>query len=232
MINYQVKQVDRDSWIIQEEQVRCFLFVGTERALLVDSGMELDDLRGTVESLTRLPVTLVNTHTDHDHISCNDQFEQVYMHPAEFSFYHQLSARWSGLESIWDGDQIDLGGRVFQVILTPGHTPGSIALLDETKRILVGGDGIQDGTIYMYGAQRDLSAYIRSLEMLQSRYSSQFDLVFPSHATCPVSSSIILDLLKGAKRIQSGNLEGTPVEVDEPGVIRYDMGVAKMLYCP
>lgn len=232
MLDYKVESLGTDSWIIQEEQVRCFLFAGTKRALLVDSGMELSDLRGTVEQLTHLPVMLVNTHTDHDHISCNDQFETVYMHPAEFSFYHQLSGRWKGLEPLWDGEQIDLGDRVFQIILLPGHTPGSIALLEETRRILVGGDGIQDGTIYMYGAQRDISAYIRSLERLEAHYASRFDLVYPSHARCPVPAEIIPELIKGAKAIRAGEIPGAPAAVEEPGVNLYDMGVAKMFYRP
>lgn len=43
-----------------------------------------------------------------------------------------------------DGDRIDLGDRTLTVLHLPGHTPGSIALLDATNRILFTGDVIYD----------------------------------------------------------------------------------------
>jgi len=39
-----------------------------------------------------------------------------------------------------DGDIIDLGGRRLEVICTPGHSPGSMCLLDRQNRILFTGD--------------------------------------------------------------------------------------------
>lgn len=43
-----------------------------------------------------------------------------------------------------EGDHIDLGDRVFTVLLLPGHSPGSIALLDERDGLFLSGDSVYD----------------------------------------------------------------------------------------
>ena len=61
------------------------LFVGTDKALLLDTGYGFGNLRETVRSLTDLPLIIVNTHAHVDHANGNWQFEEaVYLHPADF----------------------------------------------------------------------------------------------------------------------------------------------------
>lgn len=43
-----------------------------------------------------------------------------------------------------EGDRIDLGDRVFTVLVLPGHSPGSLALLDERDGLLLSGDAVYD----------------------------------------------------------------------------------------
>ena len=59
---------------------------------------------------------------------------------------------------VHDGDIIELGDRPLKIIETPGHTPGSIAILDIKKRRIFTGDPIQDGRIFMFGVQREMHA--------------------------------------------------------------------------
>src|SRR5579862_8585061 len=47
----------------QSEEVICYLILGTKRAVLFDTGMGISNIRAVVESLTTLPVTVVNSHT-------------------------------------------------------------------------------------------------------------------------------------------------------------------------
>lgn len=63
-----------------------------------------------------------------------------------------------------DGDRIDLGERPLEIISLPGHTPGSIAILDVNNRVLISEDPIQDGLIFMFGVQREIHAYSKSLK--------------------------------------------------------------------
>jgi glyoxylase-like metal-dependent hydrolase (beta-lactamase superfamily II) len=59
--------------------------------------------------------------------------------------------------SLEEGDEIDLGARGLRVLHLPGHSPGSIALYDETNRILFSGDVIYDGHLIddIDGCDRD-----------------------------------------------------------------------------
>ena len=67
-----------------------------------------------------------------------------------------------------DGDYIDLGNRMLRILHLPGHSPDSIALLDEKNQILFSGDIIYNGDLFdtLYHSDRD--AYKESLERLRS----------------------------------------------------------------
>ena len=78
-MDYQVIQIDSNTWRIEEERVRFFLLTGTERALLIDSGMQVKNAREIAEGLTKLPVSLLITHGDKDHVGSNEEFPVFYM---------------------------------------------------------------------------------------------------------------------------------------------------------
>ena len=92
-MEYQVIQTAPDTWRIEDGGVRLFLLAGTEKALLIDSGMNLRNARDIAESLTQLPGSLLNTHADRDHIGSNGQFPSFYLHPAEEPFYRSSGGK-------------------------------------------------------------------------------------------------------------------------------------------
>jgi glyoxylase-like metal-dependent hydrolase (beta-lactamase superfamily II) len=59
------------------EHTVMYLLVGNDRAVLVDTGCGIGNLRHVVEQLTTLPVTVVNTHTHLDHLGSNHQFSEI-----------------------------------------------------------------------------------------------------------------------------------------------------------
>jgi glyoxylase-like metal-dependent hydrolase (beta-lactamase superfamily II) len=65
-----------------------------------------------------------------------------------------------------DGDRVDLGGRTLTVLHLPGHSPGSIALLEEHSGMLFSGDVIYDGHLIDNLPESDLPSYRHSLERL------------------------------------------------------------------
>ena len=229
MANYEVIPLGNGAWRIEDEAVRCFLFTGEDYALLVDTGFGEGDLKSVIDSLTDLPLILLNTHADRDHIGCNHQFDTAFLHPSEL--YHP-GASGKEFSAIWENDLIDLGGRSFEVIHIPGHTPGSIALLDRGNRILVGGDSVQVGPIYMFGPMRNFPAYLHSLERLED-YIDDFDTVYPSHNEFPVPASIIPVLRREGERLLQGGIASEPVEVHGGVTVPlFDMDEVKFLYIP
>ena len=155
-MSVEVIRINDSSWRIEDNGVRCFLLTGSEKALLIDSGRDLRTARTIAEGLTDLPLLLLNTHADGDHTGSNDQFESFYMHPAEEAHFRR-GGRGGVIIPIQEGDTLDLGGRELRIIDLPGHTPGSIAVLDVRNRVLISGDPVQEhGRIFMFGAHRNM----------------------------------------------------------------------------
>ena len=205
-----VKQIADYFWSFEEDGVRSFLFEGTDRAMLVDTGFGTLPLGEMAAELTALPVFLVNTHTDRDHTGRNREFSPVCMHPAEMDRYQNglpEGCNPEDMRPLWEGEVIDLGHWRFEVILTPGHTPGSIMLLEREKRMLISGDTIQDGTIFMFGPGRNMPAFQSSLKRIMAM-ADAIDTVWPSHGNCPLTPDIIPNILRGSQDLLDGKLPG------------------------
>lgn len=227
-MNAEVIRINENSWRIEDSGVRCFLLTGSEKALLIDSGRELHTARDIAESLTDLPVMLLNTHADGDHTGSNEQFDSFYMHPAEEAHFRRGSRKGT-IIPIQEGDTLDLGGRELRIIDLPGHTPGSIAVLDVGNRVLISGDPVQEhGRIFMFGAHRNMENYIRSLEHLES-FIGQFDEIWPSHADIPISPALIRMLHDGAQNVLDGKVKGRPTDAHGNPVVGYDLGFCTLL---
>lgn len=141
------------------------LIVGEERALLIDTGFGVGDLRGAVESLTDKPVDVVNTHFHGDHSAGDGQFAEIWCHKYDAPYLRAVMADGSGKrmlppESCYkkedvvpirpvrvlemeDGHRFNLGnGREVEVIHMPGHAAGGCMLLDHGTGMLFSGDAV------------------------------------------------------------------------------------------
>ena len=204
----EVISINENSWYFSGAVGRAFLFKGEHTALLVDSTNGPGDLKGEVKKLTGdLPVMLVNTHADSDHIGCNDQFETAYMHPSEFAYYEiKRKKNFAVPKPLFEGERIDIGGRVFEPILVPGHTYGSMVLLNRKERFLVGGDTILQ-KVFIFGPQRNLRALIASLKKLQNQYIDDFDYILTAHQELKLDKGFIAKELEAAEALLAGKLK-------------------------
>lgn len=228
-MNGKIRELFENTWVIDDQGVYIFVAAGEEKALMIDTGRSGLDVTGLARQVTDLPLELVNTHADPDHVAGNQAFERFYMHPSEAMVYHNLRHGAGTIVPVYDGDEIDLGKRVFRVLHVPGHTPGSITLLDKGNRCLIGGDPVQeDGDIYMFGIHRDMEAYILGLKRLLAR-AAEFDRIYPSHAGLPVTVDIISKLIDGAGDILAGKVQGEPKTVHDQEILSFDVGVSRFL---
>ena len=225
-MEYEITQIDDTTWTLSEGFVRFFLLAGKNEALLIDTGMNVGKALEAAKSLTSLPVRLINTHADPDHISGNKDFTEVMMHPSEKENYVQHGAGGGNTKIIpvADGQIIDPGERPLQVVWIPGHTPGSIGILDINRRYFFSGDTVQQGSeIFMFGPQRNLSDFVASLEKLQ-KMSDKFDLIFACHGALSVKPSVISELITGAKKVLAGEIKGEPREMFGTKIQACDVG--------
>ncbi len=180
----------------QFQEVISYLILGTDRALLFDTGLGIGEISDVVGELTPLPVTVLNSHTHYDHVGGNAEFAQILALDTPFTrknsagFPHEILAgevsqgalcrslpvtadsasfhtrAWTPTTWIADGDRIELGGRSLEVIAVPGHTPDAVALLDRAAGLLWTGDTYYEGPIWLYVPETDLDAYQQSLARL------------------------------------------------------------------
>lgn len=143
------------------------LIPGKDAAILYDTGFGIGDLKSMVESLTDLPIIVVNSHNHGDHTLGNPQFSKVHIHELDAPLLSRLMempvrevppedvreykyvqedmvqpAKYE-VETFKDGHIFDLGGGYeLEVFHLPGHSPGGIALLDKKRRALFSGDAL------------------------------------------------------------------------------------------
>lgn len=230
----------------QFEEVISFLILGEKRAALFDTGMGIGDMRRVVAALTSLPIVVLNSHTHNDHVGDNWEFNEIYGMDTDFTRINAKGSREDaqaeltpdsicgqlpgGFDAksystrafhitrwIHDGETVDLGGRVLEVIATPGHTPDAICLLDRKNGLLFTGDSYYAGPIWLYRRETDLDAYIHSAERIAA-LAPQLLLLLPSH-NVPVDDPAQLPKLAAAiKKVRAGRVK--PISVGE-GKVHY-----------
>ena len=169
---------------------------GRDRDMLVDSGMGVVGLREWVPLVSERALDAVASHTHFDHIGAHHEFPCRLCHEAEASFLAgptranilidpyvtddifttlppapYVSARYNvrsapATRILADGDSIDLGDRHFEVLHTPGHSPGGIALWEKATGILFSGDIVYDGPLIEDTHHANAADYHRSMVRL------------------------------------------------------------------
>lgn len=169
---------------------------GRDRDMLVDSGMGVVSLREHVPMVTERPCVAVASHTHFDHIGCHHEFDERWVHrdeagimaqptraatladpyvtddiftrlpPAPYSSTEYAVKRAQATRILEDGDMVDLGDRTFEVIHTPGHSPGEIMLYERATEILFSGDTIYDGPLIDDAYHSDVPAYIATMKRI------------------------------------------------------------------
>ena len=66
-----------------------------------------------------------------------------------------------------EGDTVDLGDRAFEVLHFPGHTPGSIGLLQHSTGTLFSGDAIYDGLLFDFLPESNITDYVATMRKLR-----------------------------------------------------------------
>jgi glyoxylase-like metal-dependent hydrolase (beta-lactamase superfamily II) len=204
-----VHKLDERTYYFDQFDVHIYLFLGQERALLTDTGFGcFPDLKEKVAAITDLPLTVLNSHGHPDHCGGDASFGAIYAHPAGFEAIYHFSEGDFTLLPLEDGEIIDLGGRSFETILTPGHIDGHLALLNRAERILLPGDIVQGDHIVMYlGYGADYAKYRDSLVKLKDM-GALYDTILPCHGPVPMDRSQFDRVIACVDAYTAGQLAG------------------------
>lgn len=239
----------------QAQEAIAYLIVGSTRALLFDTGIGLVPVRPIVERLTTLPVTVINSHSHFDHVGGNAEFSDVWGMETAFTRDHETgrphadlasevasdafcdgppsgvdtaafrSRAWRTTHRFRDGERVDIGGRVLELLHVPGHTPDAVALLDRAHGLLWTGDSYYDATIWLFSPGTDVEAYERSLTRLVALAPSLRRLL-PAHNTISEPPARLLETLDAFRALRKG--QGVRVR-EAPGQLRVTVGGVSFL---
>ena len=233
---------------LHSEDPKSFLVEGSDRAVLIDTGIGVGDLGHLVRELTRLPVTVVVSHAHWDHVGGNRHFADIRapagaqaalregwsdermaraLDPRELSGTlptgtdpdHAGIPPLSDVGTIAAGDRIDLGGRTLEVIAAPGHCPELIVLLDRANGILFGTDAVYAAGLYAQMDVSDLDVYLATLTALATLVPD-LRIVYSSHGTVPFEPGLILAMRDAMAEV----IAGRPADREEAGGLRHDFG--------
>ena len=219
------REMKPGTWVIEGVGCMSYLLLGTEKAVLIDSGMSPRDLHAYCREITALPIFgVINTHGHFDHTGGNGWFGKAYMHPmaagAAKKPFGQADPKLLEyeIEILKDGQIIDIGGRPLEIIYIGAHSPGSIAILDKAERLLFTGDELEAGQVLLMFDEPGLPVtqtvenHQKQTQKLKSR-EHEFDLLCPSHNGTPIAKyylnlfieadQMILDGVEGKNDISS-----------------------------
>ena len=176
--DFQVHAYNEDFYILRQaaftnyEKPFLYLLFGNDKALLLDTGAGNADVAGAVGTVIdgwlarhgreSIPLIAGHTHSDGDHVAGDDQFANrpnttlVGLRPADVAAFYGLHD-WPNKAGTYD-----LGGRVLDLLPIPGHEPASIAVYDRRTGVLLVGDLLLPGRLYV----RDPDEFVRSVRRL------------------------------------------------------------------
>ncbi len=170
---------------------------GRDRDLLIDSGLGVAPLRQSIALLTERPIWCLGTHSHFDHVGAHHEFDERIMHGSEVEIMTAPTREnmvidkyvtvdiftafpYDGFDVdsyvvkaapptrlVDEGDVIDLGERVFDVLYLPGHSLGELGLFERETGIFFSGDCIYDGSLIDDGSDSNPDDYVESMERVK-----------------------------------------------------------------
>mgnify|MGYP003294058001 CR=1 FL=1 len=235
---FTVEKIDEATYVISEykhkEETHCYLLIGNEKALLIDTGLGVANIKEVVNVITDLPIMVVVTHVHWDHIGGHKYFDNVAVHENEkewlmgnFPLPLEIVKRnlfdencefpegfdaesyeiFHGIPQLilYDNDEIDLGNRKVQVIHTPGHSPGHCCFYESERCYLYSGDLVYKGCLDMFYPTTNPELFAQSIRKI-----NELDVrrILPGHHNLKVPVQMISEIEKAFLYLKNdGNLE-------------------------
>jgi glyoxylase-like metal-dependent hydrolase (beta-lactamase superfamily II) len=127
---------------------------------------------------------------------------------------------------IRDGHVFHLGGREPEVIATPGHSAGSICVLERQTRRLYSGDTVCElGILLNLDGSLSIGVYLASVERL-TEIAETYDEIWPGHHKCPIDKAYLDEYAACARGILNGSLPPKKQKGGEAATVYKRIGIA------
>lgn len=230
---FTIESIDSDTFAISEykhwEETHCYFLRGTEKSILIDTGLGVANIKKVIDSMTSMPVTVVTTHVHWDHIGGHKYFNNIAVHesekdwlsvkfpiqlkvvkqnltckPCEFpkDFNIENYQIFNGIPQkiFYNGDCFDLGNRKLMVIHTPGHSPGHCCFYEPIRKYLYSGDLIYSGCLDAFYPSTNPQQFFQSVKKIQAL---EIKKVLPGHHKLCIPTTIIDKIEKGFSKLSN-----------------------------
>ena len=215
-----------------------YLVEGSKRALVIDTGCGIGDLKAYIKTLTELPLTVCVTHGHVDHASGSGWFDEVYLNErdrelAKWHCVNEIKAGYTesvigekineigeeyyspdyknGFLDMDDGHVFDLGGITVEMLCARGHTQGMLCPLVREDRIIIFGDACNTATFLFSDVSSTVLEFTKTLDYLKSK-EHLWDRVLLSHGPGDVPKSVLDDNIELCQIILDGKADDVPFD--------------------
>lgn len=207
-----VTKTDFDVWVIQIKNVTCYLIEGKDQAMLIDTGYGRNDLKRVIQSISGLPLIVVNTHGHFDHIGGNGYFPEVWMGKEAFSLAkkkrpkRRMPYKDYNMLALEDGQVFDLGERQITAYVLAAHHESSFVFLDHNSGSLFTGDELEGGQVLLNVRADDLAykdivrKYLANMHKLKEM-GDKIKRIMASHNGYCLSPSYIDDYIELCEKL-------------------------------
>ncbi len=221
--------------IIDFLDVCCYLVIGNEKAVLIDTCDGFGNIRQYAQTLTDKPVFVILTHGHIDHAPGAVYFDEIYMNHNDMALLSESASRANRLQSfgqdprcagiaeseyapdisqpikdIADGQEFDLGGCTVKMLLCHGHTQGMMMALIKEERTIVFGDGCGVGVLLFGEHSSCVSAYRKSLLAIK-QHEDEYDTVIRNHGTFESPKQLLDNVIGCCDDILNGHACGQTI---------------------
>ncbi len=166
-------------------QTNCFLVweEGSGGVAVIDPGYEAERILLEIQKLGKYIDAILLTHGHFDHVGAVKELVRatgcsVYLCPRELELPQQYTAGKLYYNYAYE-ETVTAGGLTFEVLHTPGHTPGSVCL--KCGNVLFSGDTLfadSCGRVDLCGSWTDMKNSLKLLAQLPGECK-----VYPGHGT-------------------------------------------------
>ncbi len=194
LVPHYTSKIANNTYMITEAMLfNSYLFIGKERALLIDTGIGVSGLLDEVKKFTDKPLIVVATHSHISSVGGAGEFDEVYIHKKDLKDARRYNSYWLRklafkavpTRFFLDIDEdcltkekgkfiplgkkqreFDLGGRKIKIIHTPSHTMGSCCFVDSDTDITITGHVTTPVSVMILPHATTISKYAETFESL------------------------------------------------------------------
>lgn len=222
---HSIEQIGPATYRIDEKGIcNAYLLIGKDKALLIDSGDGVGNIRETVETLTKLPLTIALTHRHCDHAGGRNWFPSYSFHKNDNHFIYALESsefatkKLAGMSGksvtitkkpfhskkvLFDDTTVfDLGERTIKVMNIPGHTKGSVVFIDEKEKLMFTGDEVNYWLWLQLPGCTNVRTWLpnaKKIHALMDTYAA-----YCGHNNGLLTKEMVDELIKNGEEIVSG----------------------------